>query len=277
MGVYPHLSSGPVAPLHIRQKDETKMQQLKIRNRAIRTDENGRICLNDIWASGDFSASRKSQDWWRLPATKALAEALLERQGKSRPFSNADFTEVYYAIGKPGGGTFAHPILACAYAGYLSPGLEVEVREVWLRYRAGDPTLADEVLDRATPEANLWVASRAEARAIRSGYTETLKNHDVQGRGYMDCTNEAYLKLFDAPAWRIRQQRGLPKGSNLRDKMDIVELQAIKLTEALATQRITVEDSRGNAECKEATGRTAANVRLAIDREMQDRQQRLVK
>jgi hypothetical protein len=51
---------------------------------------------------------------------------------------------------------------------------------------------------------------------------------------------------------------------------------AVKLTEALATQRITVEDSRGNVECKEATGRTAANVRFAIDREMQDRQKRLL-
>src|SRR5882757_10063904 len=75
----------------------------------------------------------------------------------------------------------------------------------------------------------------------------------------------------------LRQQRGLKKGSNVRDKMNIVELSAIKLTEALATQRITVEDSRGNTECKEATGRTASNVRFAIDREMQDRQRRLLR
>jgi hypothetical protein len=92
----------------------------------------------------------------------------------------------------------------------------------------------------------------------------------------MECTDEAYRKLFDAPAWQLRQRRNLPKRTNLRDKMDIVELSAVKLTEALATQRITVEDSRGNSECKEATGRTAANVRFAIDREMQDRQKRLV-
>ncbi len=123
----------------------------------------------------------------------------------------------------------------------------------------------------------LRVASRAEARAIRDGYTTTLRDHEVKGRGYMECTDEAYLKLFDASAWQIRQQRGLKKGSNVRDKMDIVELSAIKLTEALATQRITVEDSRGNTECKEATGRTASNVRFAIDREMQDRQRRLLR
>jgi hypothetical protein len=108
-------------------------------------------------------------------------------------------------------------------------------------------------------------------------YTTTLRDHEVKGRGYIDCTDEAYTKLFDAPAWQLRQRRGLPNGTNLRDKMDVVELSAIKLTEALATQRITVEDSRGNNECKEATGRTASNVRFAIDREMQDRQKRLLR
>jgi hypothetical protein len=169
---------------------------------------------------------------------------------------------------------YAHPVLACVFAGHISPKLEVEVREVWPRYRAADPTLADEALERATPEANLWVASRAEARAIRVGYAATLRDHDVRGRGYQDCTDEAYLKLFDGPAWQLRKRRGLPAGTDLRDKFDIVELSGIELTEALATQRITVEDSRGNTECKEATGRTAANVRYAIDLEMRDRKKR---
>jgi hypothetical protein len=156
-----------------------------------------------------------------------VPEALLKHLGKRKPFTKADWDEVYFAIGKPGGGTFAHPILACAYAGYLSPGLDVEVREVWLRYRAADPTLADEVLERASPEANLWAATRAEARAIRSTYTAMLRDHQVKGRGYMDCTDEAYLRLFDGPAWRLRQERGLKKGTNVRDHMDIVELSAI--------------------------------------------------
>jgi KilA-N domain len=253
------------------------VKSIKIRERAVRTDEMGRICLNDIWASGAFSNDRQAKEWWRYAGARNLAEALLERMGRRRPFTKANFDEVYLAKKGTGGGTFAHPILACAYAGYLSPKLEVEVREVWLRYKAGDPTLADEVLERATPAANLWVASRAEARAIRTTYTMTLRDHEVKGRGYMDCTDEAYLRLFDGPAWRLRQERGLKKGTNVRDHMDIVELSAIKLTEALASERISVEDARGNSECKEATGRTATNVRWAIDRERKDRQRRLVK
>lgn len=253
------------------------MKDLKIRDRAIRTDELGRICLNDIWASGPFPDTKRAHEWWRYAGARTLAEALLARMGKKPPFSKAMLDEVYQAKGGWHGATFAHPVLACAYAGYLTPELEVEVREIWLRYRAGDATLADEILERASPEANLWAATRAEARAIRNVYTTTLRDHEVDGRGYGLCTDEAYVKLFDGRARRLREQRGLKKGSNVRDHMDIVELSAIKLTEALASERICVEDSRGNMECKEATGRTASNVRWAIDRERMDRQKRLTK
>lgn len=253
------------------------MTSLMIRGGSIRTDELGRICLNDIWAAGDYLPNQKSQDWWRLDPTKRLAKALVARlPGLSRRSEKDALAEVYKAKGGNRGGTYAHPILACAYAGYLNPELELEVRAVWLRFRTGDPTLADELLERATPEANLWVAARAEARAIRNNYTSTLRDHDVKGRGYMQCTDEAYIHLFDGPAWQLRQQRGLKKGSNVRDSMGIVDLSAIKLTEALASERIQEEDRRGNVACQEATGRTAANVRAAIDVERRDRQKRLV-
>jgi len=147
------------------------MKSLLLRTKSIRTDDNGLICLTDIYKSGAYGANQTPNDWWRIHATQALARALLSRlPGNDRQSNPPDMSEIYWGRRGVGGVVFAHPILACAYAGYLSPELEVEVREVWLRYRAGDPTLADEVLERATPEANLWVASRAEARAIRNGY-----------------------------------------------------------------------------------------------------------
>ena len=58
--------------------------------------------------------------------------------------------------------------------------------------------------------------------------------------------------------------------------MTEIELTTIRLTEMLASERIEEEDRRGNAECKEATGKTATNVRRAIDTERKDRQKRLV-
>jgi hypothetical protein len=156
------------------------------------------------------------------------------------------------------------------------PGLDVEVREVWLRYRAGDPTLADEVLARATPAANRWAIRRAEARVTRNEYTQVLSDHGVAGRGFRDCTDEEYLRLFDGHAWELRLKRGLPAKANVRDSMTEIELTTIRLTEMLASERIEEEDRRGNYECKEATGRTAKNVRSAIDAERKDRQKRLI-
>jgi len=43
----------------------------------------------------------------------------------------AVFSSIYARRGRGSTGTFAHPILAAAFAGYLSPKLELEVREIW--------------------------------------------------------------------------------------------------------------------------------------------------
>ena len=87
--------------------------------------------------------------------------------GKSH-HSKIRISEVYRSASGANGGTWAHPILAAAYAGYLKPELEVEMKEVWLRYQAADPTLADDVLDRATDAANEWAAVRALGRVKRN-------------------------------------------------------------------------------------------------------------
>src|SRR5215475_7348638 len=208
---------------------------LAVRGRSIRTDELGRICITDIYNSGEFGAGQTPYDWWRIQSTQRLVKVLLDRlPGVTRQSKTFGRSDIWTGRGGTKGGVFAHPVLACAYAGYLNPELELEVREVWLRYRAGDPTLADELLSRASPEANLWAARRATARAVRNEYTAALKAHDVRGGGYPACTDEAYRRLFDGPAWWLRQKRGLPQRANVRDSMTLVELSTISLTEALA-------------------------------------------
>jgi hypothetical protein len=131
------------------------LKDLKIRGQLIRSDVNGLISLTDIWAAAGFTVNQKPGQWQRLDSSQKLMMALMERiVEKSHNSGKIAVKSVYYAKGA--GGTFAHPVLACAYAGYLSPRLEVEVREVWLRYRAGDANLADEILEKASPEANEW-------------------------------------------------------------------------------------------------------------------------
>lgn len=83
-----------------------------------------------------------------------------------------------------------------ACAGYLSPKLEVEVREVWLRCRSGDASLADEILEKASPEVNEWAGIRALSRSTRNKHTPILHSHGVNAPiDFANITNETYLAL----------------------------------------------------------------------------------
>jgi hypothetical protein len=241
-----------------------------VRGRDVRIDENGQVCLSDLWSAAGFKTNQGPAQWWRLQSTIKLAEALLERLvGLSPSAAKIKVKSVYYARKN---GIFAHPILACAYAGYLSPKLEIEVREVFLRFKAADPVLADDILDRASPEANEWAGVRALGRATRGRYTSTLKSHGVAAPvDYALCTNETYLALFDGTAQELKRQRALKKSENLRDKMPINDLSFVMAAEALASERIDDLDCRGTPPCKEATRTSARFIREAIERDRADR------
>lgn len=254
----------------------TGTTELILRGRKVRIDTDGFVSLNDIQRAAGYSVNRRPVDWYRLPTTGPLIIATWERiVGKSHQ-SKIRISDVFRAASGANGGTWAHPILAAAYAGYLKPELEVEMREVWLRYQAGDATLADEVLDRASDEGNEWAAVRALSRTKRRKYTQTLSDHGVTGQGYGRCTNEVYQSLFDATAKKLKERRGVSAKANLRDKLDTNELVYVMAAEALATERIQEEKPFGNDPCAKATRRSSDRIREAIEADRKDRQQRLV-
>jgi len=247
--------------------------EFSLRGRKIRVKEDGFVSLNDIHSSGGFSVNKRPAQWQRLPSTNPLIIATYERVvGKSHK-GKFKASLVYRTSSE---GTWAHPILAAAYAGYLSPKLEVEMREVWLRYRAADATLADEVLARASDADNEWAATRAISRVKRNQYTTTLSEHGVEGFGFASCTNAVYGALFDADAKKLKEAKGLSKTANLRDRMSNDELVYVMMAETLAKGRIEDESPLGNGPCAQATKRSAAYVRQAIELDKKDRQKSLV-
>jgi hypothetical protein len=251
---------------------------LIIRGKAIREDANGWVCLDDIWQIAKSTPGREPRRWRDVTATKRLEEALQKKIAITALKEKKPLLPVAYAKrGRGNTGTFAHPILAAAYAGYLSATLEIEVREVWLRYRKGDATLADEILQRAPPADNEWAAVRALARARRVTYTNTLRNHGVTGSGYWQCTNAVYRQLLDGTARQIKTRRGLVQKTNLRDALETDELSYVMAAEALAGERITEEDRRGNTDCEIASARSAGFIRHAIELDRKDRQRRLIR
>lgn len=241
---------------------------ITIRGRTISEDVNGNLCLDDLWSAAGQVKS-KPKLWRFTQGAKSLLSALAKKVG----ITNQSHDDLIYARrGRGSAGTFAHPILAAAYAGYLSPDLEVEVREVWLRYRAGDATLADEILQRASAEANHWVGVRALARSNRVKYTDVLKEHGVADRGYMECTEATYECLLGGPSWKLRAERNLPKKANLRDHLKADELSFVMAAESLAAERIVDEDRRGNSGCREASALGASAIRAAIEADRRSRE-----
>ena len=250
--------------------------EIILRGKKVRVDDDGFVSLNDIHRLAGFRKHRRPIDWQRLPTTGQLIIAVYERiVGKSH-HSKIRISEVYRSASGANGGTWAHPILAAAYAGYLKPELEVEMKEVWLRYQAADPTLADDVLDRATDAANEWAAVRALGRVKRNEYTKTLGDHGVSGFGFSTCTNAVYKPLFGANAKKLREQRGIAPRANMRNAFTTDELVYVMMAETLAKQRIKEESPFGNGPCAKATKRSSQRVRDAIDGDRRDHQAKLI-
>jgi hypothetical protein len=247
-----------------------------IRGSRIFEDAHGHICLDDLWRAAKAKPTKQPKHW----RTTAVARALIVELQKKVTVSylkedKLNIPVIYAKQGRGSTGTFAHPIIAAAYAGYLSPKLEIEVREIWLRFRSGDATLADEILQRATAEANRWAGARAISRSQRVAFTDTLKAAYVTGRGYMDCTEAVYLKLLGAKSYQLREVRGLAPKENIRNSLSIAELSFVMAAEALAAERIDQENRLGNDECVDASGRSASAIRQAIESDRKDRQRRL--
>lgn len=242
-----------------------------IRGRSIRVDDAGLVCLNDIWSAAGYRKNQRPNDWRRLPFVTKLEIAVIERiTGKSRNWTKAEMKSAAYAVPGQNGGTFADVRMALAYAEYLDPKLALEVREVFLRYKAGDPTLADEILERASPEDNEWAGKRAMARAGRRPFTDTLQRHGVRfPRDYARCTDAVYIGLFRKTARDLKRVKQVT--SNLRDAMDGVELTFVAAGESLARERIEQMNCNGAVACEAATLRSTSFLRDAIEAERRDR------
>ncbi|MFC3706330.1 KilA-N domain-containing protein [Devosia honganensis] len=242
----------------------TDVPDFIVRNQTVRFTTDGLARLNDVWAAAGAPKNRLPADWMRLPTTNRLVNALLEKStGKSHNWTDSEVRSVHYV--KHGIGTFADIRLALAYAEYLDAKLALEVREVFLRYKAGDPLIADEVLSRATAEANEWVARRAMGRVVRNQFTNELHTRGVsQGREYAICTNVTYERVLGGPAKALKAAKRLPAKANLRDNLNVRELAFIAAAEALSVERMEEEDSHGFVQCHAATNASATVIGRAI-------------
>jgi hypothetical protein len=201
-----------------------------------------------------------------------IAYTLEKTMGKSHSMKKITTSSVIYTKEGAAGGTWAHPNIALAYAKYLSAALHYEVNEVFLRYRAGDARLADETLQRSSPEGNEWAGVRALSRAKRNEFTQTLNEHEVKlPPEYAQVTNATYQGLTGKTAAQLKAAKGLPRKANLRDAMPTQELVFVMAAEQLAKERIIEENALGVSQCSVAAMRSAINIKRAIEADRADR------
>jgi len=237
-------------------KPENRDKGLAFGGVTIREDKDGgMISLTDLWKAAGKPKNQQPAQWLRLPGTERLTEALKKQ-----------IVGLSLNLIKSRGrlGTFAHWQLALAYAKYLSPELHLHVNEIYMRYRSGDVTLAEEILDKAAEENMELSVKQALSTLNRNEFIGILKCHEVCGFGFAQCTNCTYKGIWDRTAAQIRKNKKLPAKANLRKNMGTDELVTVMFAEMLAKNDIKKRDVRGNTPCADACFQNALKVRKVI-------------
>jgi len=234
----------------------------------LQEDENGSICLSDLFVMAGRPKNRRPNDWDRGARAKALKGALAARiTGDSRTSVKNVEDSLYYTTGK-GRGTraWAHPVLALDYAEFLEPALGIAVRETFLRYKANDVTLAAEILD-ALSEQSEFDAMRVELRDL-------LKEHNKQSAGAAADAGVTNFEAYNGAGLRglyggltkkqLLKRKGLPEDANRLDFAGHEELAAnyFKATQAIA--KLRREGIKGQPDAEDAHEEVGTAVRQTI-------------
>lgn len=242
---------------------------LELRGVTIKEDVNGCICLTDLWHLVGDPSSKATTFWRRLPTTGELIEALRDNLRKSQGIGKIEEKSVIYSKGGKGGGTYAHPILALAYAEYLNADLAVDVKNTYLRVRQGDITLVDEVLAKAEA-ARHHNEVRDMSKEVRKKYGDTLTAHGAGGPAIGYCTDAIYEVLLGGTAKQIIASRNLPAKTNVRNTLPTGELLQTLNTEYLSAERIEGLNIHGKEPCAEASRQVARFVKDVFQKVRED-------
>ena len=240
----------------------------EIMGRRISEDEHGNVCLNDLWELAGKPEQLRPAEWHRQKRTQALEAALVERimvLNHNSPKNTAK--SVYYVAGRGRASqTFAHPVLALTYAEDMLPALGVEVREVFLRYRASDITLASEIMES--------FAGQAEYDGLRLHLRQLVKDHNKLS---VSAAKEAGVTNFEAyngaglsglyggmTKAEVLRHKGLPSDAHHLDHAGHEELAANYFKATQATAKLKRDGIKGQAAANRTHNEVGKKVRGTI-------------
>jgi hypothetical protein len=218
--------------------------------------------LNDLWVIAGSPDAKRPNDWKNTQQGSDFIVSACR-------FLNAAQNGIIKSKRGKGGGTYGIRQVALEYAKYLDADLAVIVNEVFFQRieEEKNPDLIGQRYIKAYEKRGKsadWTAERLKSIGTRNMFTRTLAAHGVSGDGFRNCTNAIYEPLYGGTTNVIRAKKGLSKNQSIRDNMSKVELAAVGLIEALASDEIERKDIQGNAECEITSRRASRTVANAL-------------
>ncbi|HLP41980.1 MAG TPA: KilA-N domain-containing protein, partial [Fibrobacteria bacterium] len=136
-----------------------KHAKFMIGSAAVSVNKDGLISLTDLWKVGGEKKHQHPSRWTKNEENVRFIDEVAKKLNS--PLEGM----LKSTSGRYSGGTFAHWQVALAYAKWLSPALHMQVNEIYARYKAGDATLAEEVIEKVeNPEDLERIERRARAK-----------------------------------------------------------------------------------------------------------------
>jgi hypothetical protein len=223
----------------------------------VRKDNDGNICLTDLWKLAGSDENKRPVIWQRHETTIAFCRAV-------SVFLKGDLKSLLKTTRGKSGATWAHTQIALEYAQYLDPNLAVIVNQNFFD-RIEEEKNPDLIAERYVKTYQRkgktldWIQKRFKSKETRNTFTSTLARHKVEQEGFKNCTNAIYDPLFGGTTSVVREKKGITKKDNIRDNLSAMELVAIEFSEMMATENIEMNNLTGNAQC-EIASRSAAKI-----------------
>lgn len=228
------------------------MNDLTIRGRRVSQDADGNVCLTDMWKIAGEDDNRSAFRWRNLPTTAALVKALSQDSRFSTFIRNTSTKTAIYSRRGKGARTYAHPILALAYAEYLSPEIGVEVRDIALRFWSRDVSLLEEFhreRRRQVKDDERRVFLREEIRKDNELLDARLRETGAAERWQIQEFHDAgYRGLYDGrDEADIHELKDLEKNQKILDHMTPIEAAANWFRTTQAEERVKKAETFGDA------------------------------
>lgn len=232
-----------------------------------RIEQSGWVNLTDMWRAVGSPPTKRVNDWLNNQDTENLVVAIARGL-------NTTPSCIYQTRRGRGGGTYAVPDLAIAYAEYLSAGFHAWVLNA-VRERIEEEANPELAYNRGRERAvkgwkrrgktNDWIQDRINGIENYKQHTMVLATHGVtnsgRSNGYAACANAINIEVLGGTSKELKAELGIREKASLRDNLNRVKLTGLSFAEAMADEDIEAENLYGNAQCKQAC--TKAGLRVA--------------